>query len=318
MFSQAVSFLTDGLAAIAKIKHALLDARFEIAKEVPPQPDWRLGGPTLVVPFRPEVNGYAAVDVVNQTWPDAMGDPKSDAQTFAAWSMGQFGPFTFPGGLARAIQHAWAWEAGRAAAPRHRGFIRVRLSYCFGAKDDAPILPQDYDPLAEMHFLSRVALAFFKVPGVLCYFNPGGEVLRDQSGFADIWNACEAQHNIPLPLWMNVRFFNVSPDLGVMDTVGNEQLDLRDIEAVFPLQRYSPGDVDYYLRNVTHYLMTLDRQLESGEDIDGPGESNLSWTMETPERGAVDPPRPVLRLFPKAHARQVRAALSAVSRATGK
>ncbi len=33
-----------------------------------------------------------------------------------------------------------------------------------------------------------------------------------------------------------------------MDTVGNAQLEIRDIEAVFPLAEYDPGDIDYYLR----------------------------------------------------------------------
>jgi hypothetical protein len=315
-FSQGMTLLTNGQTTLRGLEKALQADSLQITKQVPAQSDWRFGGPTLIVPFRPEVNGYAAVDVVDQPWPDSMGDPKTDAQTFAAWGMGQFGPFTFPGGLARACQHAWAWQAGRAVAEKHRGFIRVRLSYCFGAKEDAPMLPDDYDPWAEMNFLSRVVLALFKASGILCYFNPGGEVLRDEAGFADVWHACQEQQNIPLPLWMNVRFFNVSPELGLMDTVGNAQLDLQDAEAVFPLRSYAPGDIDYYLRNATHYLMSLDRPLKAGEDIDGPGESNLSWTMETPEQGAVDPPRRVLRLFPKSDTKKVQAALSALSSAT--
>jgi hypothetical protein len=109
-----------------------------------------------------------------------------------------------------------------------------------------------------------------------------------------------------------VRFYRLTESLAFMDTVGNGQLDVQDVEAVFPLDSYEPGDVDYYLRNVTHWLLGLDRELQTGEAIDGPGESNLSWTIEVPEQCVVDPPRPVLRLCPKASQRAVRAALANV------
>ncbi len=176
----------------------------------------------------------------------------------------------------------------------------------------APVLPANYDPVAELNFLSRVVLAIFTAPGAVCYFNPNGEVLRDHASFSEDWNACAEQQNLPLPLWMNIRFFNLSEKLGFMDTVGNHQLDVRDVEAIFPTDQYDPGEVDYYLRNVTHYLLGLDRELQTGEEIDGPGESNLSWTMEALDEGLVDPPRPVLRLFPKAIRNAVHQALSAI------
>ena len=113
---------------------------------------------------------------------------------------------------------------------------------------------------------------------------------------------------------MNVRFFNLSDDLGFMDTVGNAQLDLRDVEAVFPSAKHDPGDIDYYLRNVTHHLLGLENEMQSSESIDGPGESNLSWTTEVVDQGVVEPPRRVLRLYPKAMAKAVRAALTAAGR----
>src|SRR5262245_29023494 len=296
LFSQAVCLLTDGHTTIEDIKSVLQEKQFEVVKQVPEQKDWRFGGPTLIVALLPEVNGYAAVDVVNESWPDAMGDPKTDSKTFAAWGMGNFGPFAFPGSLARAGQHAWAWQPGRTIAQRHRGFVRIRISYGFGTKDDAPIVPQDYDPLAEMLFLTRAVLAMFKAPGVICYFNPNGEVLRDHASFSELWNECANQKKLPLPLWMNIRFFNLNEKLGFMDTVGNGQLDLQDVEAIFPQAKFDPGTVDYYLRNVTHYLLGLDREIQTGEAIDGPGESDLSWTAEVLQKGTIEPPRPVLRL----------------------
>src|SRR5262249_50828707 len=157
--------------------------------------------------------------------------------------------------------HAWSWQAGRTTPEAHRGFIRIRMSYVFGGKDEAPIFPEHYDPLAEMMFLSRAVLGVFKAPGVICYFNPNGEVLRDFPSFRELWDTCRQQKKIPLPLWMNIRFFYLSEKLGFMDTVGNDQLDIRDVEAIFPTEIYDPGDIDYYLRNVTHYLLDLDREI---------------------------------------------------------
>jgi hypothetical protein len=313
-FSQGVCLLTDGKTTIDDVKSALQNKQFEIVKQTAPQKDWQFGGPAVLIPFRPEVNGYAAADVENRLWPDTMGDPKKDPTTFGAWGMGYFGPFAFPGGLARASQHAWAWEPGRSIAQKHAGFVRIRLSYVFGAPDNAPILPQDNDPLGELLFLGRLVLALLEAPGVLCYFNPNGEVLRDRSSFREVWIKCQEQEKLPLPLWMNIRFFSLDDTFGFMDSVGNSQLDVPDVEAIFPKAKYDPAEIDYYLRNVTHYLLDLDREIQTGETIDGPGESDLSWTTEILEQGTIDPPRPVLRLCPKASQKAVRGALAAVGR----
>lgn len=281
---------------------------------MPAQGNAWFGGPGVVIAFRPEVNGYAAVDVVNQSWPDAMGDPKSDRLTFGAWAVGQFGPFAFPGCLSRAGQHAWSWGPGRTIAEGHRGFIRIRTSYVFGTKDNAPIFPEGYDPLAEMMFVSRAVFFLFEVPGVICYFNPNGEVLRNSASFRELWEDCRKQEKLPLALWMNIRFFTLNEKLGFMDTVGNSQLEIRDVEGIFPKVKYDPGKVDYYLRNVTHYLLDLGRELQTGEAIDGPDEDDLSWTMEVLDDGVIDPTRRVLRLYPKANRRDVREALAALRR----
>ncbi|MBI1830087.1 MAG: hypothetical protein HYR84_01390 [Planctomycetes bacterium] len=48
-------------------------------------------------------------------------------------------------------------------------------------------------------------MAVFRAPGVLCYFNPNGEVLRDRAGFRETRKACKDQEKMPLPLWMNIR-----------------------------------------------------------------------------------------------------------------
>lgn len=83
---------------------ALADAlrEFEVVNRSDEVTDWAFGGSSLSLAFRPEVNGYVSVDTVDRPWPDHMGDPKTDPMLFGAWSMGHFGPFTFPNGLSRA------------------------------------------------------------------------------------------------------------------------------------------------------------------------------------------------------------------------
>jgi hypothetical protein len=101
-FTQGVCLFTDGRLAIEDVKFLLQEQGFDVVKEVPAAQHEVFSGPGLTVAFLPEVNGYVAVDVVNQPWPDLMGDPKSDPLTFGAWTMGHFGPLAFPRGLARA------------------------------------------------------------------------------------------------------------------------------------------------------------------------------------------------------------------------
>lgn len=300
-FTQTFCLLTESPTDLGDIKSALQTNGFEIAKEIVEQENTCFGGDSLLIPFLPEVNGYVAVDVVNEPWPDTMGDPQSDMMTFGAWSMGHYGPLTYPLGLQRAQQHSWSWEGGRTIAERHQGFIRLRLSYVSGSENDAPVLPEDYDPIEEMLFLSRMVCALQDVVKVICYFNPNGEVLRDLSNFSQVLAECNKADKIPLLLWTNVRFFNLNDTFCFMDTVGNEQLDIRDVETVFPKDSYNPADIDYYLRNVTHYLLDMDGEFHSGESIDGPGETNLSWVVEVLDEGVNDPPRQVIRLYPKAN-----------------
>jgi hypothetical protein len=309
-FTQGVCLLTDGQITLDSIL-AVIGREFPIAKQTPPAEQWQFRGPAAVIPFRPEVNGYVAVDVVGHRWPDQMGDPKTDPDTFAAWSLGQFGPLTFPGGLERAGQHAMLWNDGRTIAESHRGFVRIRLSYAFGAQGDDPVYPKDSDPVAELQFIGRLVLAVFEVQGVLCYFNPNGEVLLNQDVFCDVWTWSEREDILPLPLWTNVRFFSLSDEFGLMDTVGNGQLDVQDVEGIFPKGEYDPNEIAKHVQNVSHYLLESELPVRSGDAIDGPNETNLSWTLELLENGLIRPPRRVVRLYPKAHSRTIQAAISA-------
>ncbi|HVY23907.1 MAG TPA: DUF4261 domain-containing protein [Steroidobacteraceae bacterium] len=305
MISQSAVLLTTESISTTQLKEVLGKNNFTVVKETPPGEAWQFGGASLLIAYRPDINGYVSIDVVNQLWPDSMGNPKTDFTTFGAWTTGWFGPWAYPMGLQRARDHSWAWPKANEVVNRHNGFVRIRLSYAFGASKDAPVLPGNYDPLDEMNFVGQIALALLDMPGVLCYFNPNGEVLRDHSAYSRVWNECKEGRYLPLSLWSNIRLFNLNDSLTFMDTVGNAQLDIMDIEAIFPSSRYSPGDVDYYLRNVTQYLIDATPDFRTGQSIDGPNETGLSWTIEVIDDGLVAPLRKVLRLYPKTIQREV-------------
>ncbi|HZV03536.1 MAG TPA: DUF4261 domain-containing protein [Gemmataceae bacterium] len=236
-----------------------------------------------------------AVDLVDQVWPDHMGDPKKDPITFGAWSMGFFGPFAFPGGLEMASQQCWAWQAGNSVASHHKGFIRIRSSYVYGAGEDAPVMPKDYAAIPELEFVTNVALTLLGLPEALCYFNPNGEVLRDRNGLRESLEFARSADLLPLDIWSNIRLFNIDSDWLLMDTVGNRQLDLPDIEACF-CRGYACRDVDRFLRNVTWYLHQKGEIIEDGDTMDGPG--GIRWQAKSYENGLAAPPRRVLGWLP--------------------
>ena len=86
-------------------------------------------------------------------------------------------------------------------------------------------------------------------------------------------------------------------------------MDISDVEVVYPVNRYQPSVIDYYMRCVTLHLMGPGRDIKSGQPIDGPGERELSWVFEVPGASMVSPPRRVVRLFPKADAKTIRNAM---------
>ena len=205
-----------------------------------PRADRDFSGPGVIVPFLPNVNGYVMVDVMDHSWPDSMGDPKADASTFGAWSMGFFGPLAFPGGLAGTAACGVGTRANRSRGaqgihpnPNELRFWELTIMHRSCRRITIP--------LEELTFVNRVALASFTVPGVICYFNPNGEVLKDHTGFYEVWKECGQQEKIPLPLWVNIRFFNLNKELGFMDTVGNGQMEVvSDVEAIYPSAKYRP------------------------------------------------------------------------------
>jgi hypothetical protein len=293
-FTQTFAVLLERPVSLDAVAQRI--SAFPIARRAPAAESWPMGGPSLVLPFRPEVNGMVAIDVVDRLWPDGMGDPQADPTLFGAWAMGNFGPFAFPGGLQRGTQHAWAWEEGRNVAGKHQAFIRMRLSYVFGAEDNAPIQPADCKPLDELHFLTDLLLPLLNLPEALCYFNPNGEVLRDRNFVEGVLEFSREHGLPPLDLWSNIRFFRLEENWLMMDTVGNAQLDLPDLEACFVASTYDLEEIDVFLRATTSYLLEEGDVIETEDTIKGPGRK--TWVAHRFEDSFSTPPRQTIRLIP--------------------
>jgi Domain of unknown function (DUF4261) len=293
-------FFTQGLAVLLeqpvdREEIAQLLSAFQIVQRLEGSSNWAMSGPGLVLAFRPEVQGRVTVDVVDRPWPDDMGDPKTAPELFAAWGMGQFGPFTYPGALKRALQQPWIWREAREVVGPHGAFLRVRATYAGGA--DSPVIPAGYDPLAELRFLTSVAGAVLAHPRALAYFDPNGEVLLSGKLVGDSL-AHAAQHGLPpLDLWSGIRLYNLEEGWALMDSVGNGQLDMPDHEAVFRKGPFELPDVDRFLRNMAHYVLENGEVIHDWDTADGPG--GVRWRARLSPEPLTSPPRRVLRWFPE-------------------
>ncbi len=261
---------------------------------------------SLVMSFRPEVGGHLLVTPSSERWPDDMGDPESEPETFVAWSLGQYAPLAFPGCLSRAVEQSWGWDEGEQAAKEHTSHVRLLISYVLGSdeaedddddSDDVVLIPDDYDPFDEMRFLTRAVSAVLELPQAICYFNPGGEVLRGSDELRQGLNFAWNYELPPLDMWTNVRLFRVEESWMLMDTVGMGQLDMPDMEAVYHAERYEPADVERFLRNASLYLMGGEEEFEDGDTADGPGD--ISWRAIECEDSLSDPPRDTIRWYPE-------------------
>ncbi len=259
---------------------------------------------TLVMKYRSEAHGHLLVTPSSGLWPDDMGDPDESPERFVAWSLGQFGPLAFPGCLERASEQSWGWEEGSEVTKEHTAHVRFLISYVLGGEEnpddddeDVPLVPEDYDPMDEMKFLTKAVSAVLELPQAICYFNPGGEVLRDENGLRQGLNYAWNHELPPLDMWTNVRLFRASETWSLMDTVGNGQLDMPDLEAIYDSQKYEPSDVERFLRNASLYLLNTQEDVDDGDTADGPGD--VTWTAMECEDALSDPPRPTIRWVPE-------------------
>jgi hypothetical protein len=233
------------------------------------------------------VQGRVDVDVLASPWPDGMGDPAREPELFGAWSMGAFGPHTFPGNLERALRQPGAFRAARDVVPRHTACVRLRSTYVTGP--DAKVIPEDYDARAELSFVTRAARALMSVPGALAYFCPGGEVLLDAPVLDEVLADAAAQGILPLDAWMNIRGMRADDAWAVLDVVGNEQIFLPDIEVAYTFQTQKGGEIARFLRNLTGFMIQRGPVFATGDVINGPFGKYRVHRFAT---SLDDPPRP--------------------------
>jgi len=294
-------FFTQGVAVLLKQKVTLGDIEpllkpFKIVKRKDDFEKWEFSGPSFVVEYQPEVNGFVSIDIVDQVWPDKMGDPKNEITLFGAWSMGHFGPFAFPGALERAKEHC-LWKQGPETVAQHQCFIRIRVSYVFGVPENAPLMPKDYNPLNELNFITRVVMALLQHAAALCYFNPNGELLAERAYMEKVIEHYVKASLPPVDLWANRRMFKFNDGWMMMDTVGMRQLDLDDLETCFRNDHFKPGDIGLFLGNTSLYMAGNGAVIKNGETIDGPGK--VLFQAKQFEKGMATPPRGTLRFRPQ-------------------
>ncbi|TWU18151.1 DUF4261 domain-containing protein [Allorhodopirellula heiligendammensis] len=301
LFTQGIVVLLRQSVSIEEVAAAIDD--FHPSDPIEASEDWTFLGPAVLMNMDEDGSGKVVVDVVDHPWPDAMGGTQGDSaasedsQIVDAWALGNFGPHNYPGSLQRAREQSWVWEDGRELAEQPTAFIRVRSSYVLGEEDDAPVLPEGYEPFDELALVTEIAAAITELPQAICYFNPNGEVLRDLKTLNESFEYAEENDFPPLDLWSNVRLFRLENEWAVMDTVGNSQLDLLDIEACFHAESYDFTEVESFLRLVTCFLEEAEEPIEDGDSVEGPGD--VIWRVWRMDDGIAAPPRPVLRCLPQ-------------------
>lgn len=290
--TQANVILFSATPSLGEVKAALEGV--QVTKEVSESETWQISGPSLLVPYRPEVNGFCSIDIVDRGWPDSMGDPASDPTTYMAWVTGQFGPFTFPGALERARAQCWNWPEAESLVTRHQAFARLRHSYAFGAAEDQPMVPADCQPLDELRHAVGLASKIMNLEGAIALFNPNGECLYS---LPEVEAALTRSDRTDMQeLWCNVRMFSDGRGNLIFDTKGLEQVDLRDHEVVVRGGKCDEQEIVLFLRNVAAYVIGQGEVIGDGDTVDGPG--GKKWKCTYRDESTLPGPRPVLSWAP--------------------
>ncbi len=242
----------------------------------------------------PDNDGRILIDIVDNQWPDHMGDVKDEVGLFSAWSMGYFGPFVYPKSLERALLCYNQFKESNAHIPKHQAFIRILMTYT--KKQDNPENPDNYDPLKELMYMNKITSKLLEHPETLYYFNPNGEVLLNKEQFDNKLLHYQKYNTPPIPIWSNVRRIKLEDNWTLMDSVGAQQLDLCDIEVVFP-NDYAPSNhIFEVIMNSILYLINQGLGFNDGETIDGV--YGYIWHIGVFEKSLSVPPRKVYRFYP--------------------
>jgi Suppressor of fused protein (SUFU) len=222
MFLQTGVVLFDRCVALDELAACLVgqlpERRIDKSLEAP---YWVAGEGCLMFESASGSNGGVAVELFHRAWPDSMGGPETDPELFMAWSMRQFGLATFPFGLARA--------GAQSAAPSsdHVAFVKLSLSYIFGADEDAQVSPEDRDVSAELARLAALAAPVLGLDGAVAWFAPNGEVLTEPAVAREKLLLQAAGEHVP-DLWVSTRAYSAGKHW-LVETVGVGTLGAKSI-----------------------------------------------------------------------------------------
>ncbi|HEX2873264.1 MAG TPA: suppressor of fused domain protein [Polyangiaceae bacterium] len=249
---------------------------------------WLGGEGSLLLALGSSLPGGVVIEVFHRPWPDAMGDPEQDAELFGAWTLRHFGVATFPYALARAAAQPSAPSA------EHVAFVKLNLSYVFGAADDAPISPPERDVAQELALLAGLAERIGSMSGALAWFAPNGEVLMSVDAARS--KLREQASGKPLPeLWVSTRVVPAGNHL-LVETVGMGALGLSPM-AAHDHQVLLP-DLGLDMELVVRFLRELSGAARLLGSLQVPHEPRLGpggrWSPELAESDNP-PPREVVR-----------------------
>jgi hypothetical protein len=289
MFLQTGVILFDRLPSLDEVAAVLAGVPIVRRRERDGNSGYWFGGEgMLLVETGSGNNGAIAVELFHRPWPDSMGSPETDTELFGAWAMRQFGLTNFPYGLARANAE------GTAARSDHASFVRLNLSYVFGAGADALVCPEDRDVEAELRAVAGLAELVCAIPGAVGWFAPNGEVwLPLPEARAKL--ARQAAGELLTELWVTTRAYPAGRHL-LVETVGVAPMSRKLAEAYDHQVVVLPdlgldGDV------VSRFVLELSGAARGGskvvpsEPVLGPGGRWFASLVNTDN----PPPRPVVR-----------------------
>lgn len=288
-FTQSAVVLFERLPPFARLERAL--ASHAPRRRRNRSPSWIGGAKELVVTFDAARKGSIVVDLVEDRWPDTMGDPETDPMLFGAWTLGAFGPLVYPKCLERACQQAVAFPGAAEVVARHEAFVRLRTTYVLGAGDDATVVPEDHAPLEELEAMVEIASRLLATKGGLAYFDPNAEVVLRP---AEVWAsraAAKEQGLPPLDLYAHVRLYGLGGGFALMDSVGMDRFFLPDVEvAVAP--DVDPNEAARFIRSLSLDHLERGSPIPDSHTVDGP---RGRYRAHHRAQSLAEPPRRTVR-----------------------